>query len=107
VSSQHDISDNPFLRVLDPFESQRKQQQQVKDEMIEFQRLCFETFHMFKDGKSLYDLIKERYLLRALFSPADKNANELALYYEGFKEAFRGLWTQGDIHRRRINGELG
>src|SRR5205809_15380 len=107
MSSQHDISDNPFLRVLDPFESQRKQQQQVKDEMIEFQRLCFETFHMFKDGKSLYDLIKERYLLRALLYLAegipgqgsrpdylDDKFSNLAEQAKAYKEVRKALGAQ-------------
>ena len=97
---------NPFLEVQDPFEHQRKKQKDVEREAIEFQRLCFEVFHMNADGKKLYELIKERYIIRGLFSPTHDNATSLALYYEGFKEAFRGLWNQGLVHLKRINGEL-
>jgi hypothetical protein len=97
---------NPFLKVNDPFEPQREQQDKVKKELIEFQRLCFEVFHMHKDGIKLYELIKERYITRSLFAPTQPNASELALYYEGFKEALRGLWNQGRTHQMRINGEL-
>jgi hypothetical protein len=101
------VSHNPLLQIPDPYEEQRAKQDKLNKEAIEFQRLCFEVFHMNKDGKALWELIKERYLLRALFAPTHLKSSELALYYEGFKEALRGLWAQGDIHLRRINGELG
>ncbi len=106
MSNHSDQSNNPFFKVDDVFKDQRKQLKDVEKEAIEFQRLCFETFHMNKDGLALYEIIKERYLFRALFAPTMPNPSELSLYYEGFKEALRGLWTQGDIHRRRINGEI-
>jgi hypothetical protein len=101
------LHNNPYLQQVDPFQDQKAKQDKVNKETIEFQRLCFEVFHANNDGKALWEHIKERYLLRALFAPTHLKASELALYYEGFKEALRGLWAQGDIHLRRINGELG
>ena len=100
------MAHNPFLQVPDPFEDQRKQQNEVKEEAIEFQRLCFEVFHMNNDGKALYEHIEKKFLLRALFAPSHPQSQNLALYWEGFKEALRGLWAQGNMHRRRINDAI-
>lgn len=96
-------SNNPFLQVNDPYQEQRKQQDEVKKEAIEFQRLCFEVFHMNKNGKELYSHIERKFLLQSQFAPSHPQAANLALYWEGFKEAMRGLWAQGDMHRKRIN----
>lgn len=98
------MDNNPYLKVEDPFEKQREQIQSVKDQAIEFQRLCFEVFFVNQDGKHLLRLLQERYLHPALFSPTHQNASQLALYFEGFKEAIRGLEAQGLIHKKRING---
>lgn len=97
------MSSNPYLQVNDPFEEQKKQQQDVQKEAIEFQRLCFEVFHMSKDGKALYEHIEQKFLLQSLFAPSHPQAANLSLYWEGFKEALRGLWAQGNMHKKRIN----
>lgn len=100
---QPDRPHNPYLNFEDPFDAQKKQLEEIQKEQMEFERLCFEVFHMNAQGKQLYELIKERYLDRSLFAPTHANAPELALYYEGFKEAFRGVYTLGLKHLKRIN----
>lgn len=94
---------NPYLQIQDPFEDQRKQLDEVKQKQIEFQRLCFEIFHMSDDGKKLYEMIKEMYIIPARYAPSDPVAPTLAIYWEGFKEAMRGLWNQGKVHKDRVN----
>lgn len=100
------MDNNPYLKLDDPFEKQRNQIGEVQRETIEFQRLCYEVFFANKDGERLLEILTERYLLSALFSPTQSNASELALYFEGFKSAIRGLYEQGLIHKKRSNGGM-
>jgi hypothetical protein len=91
----------------DPFAPQKLQQEAAKQEAIQFQRLCYEIFHMSDNGKKLYDMILKKYIIPAKFAPSHPNADHLALYWEGFKEAMRGLWDQGNVHATRVNnGEI-
>jgi hypothetical protein len=94
---------NPFLEVNDPFAKQRQIIQKHQEEVIEFQRLCFEIFHMSDMGKKLYDMMLKKYIIPSRFVPTDPQASNQALYWEGFKEGMRGLWDQGLMHQKRIN----
>ncbi len=96
---------NPILDQLseDPFQYQRKQVDDAKAELIDLQRRCFEIFHMLKDGRELYDILLRKFIIPAKFAPSDRNAAKLALYWEGFKEAMRGLHDMGAVHAKRIN----
>ena len=69
---------------------------------IEMQKLCFEVFMRSPEGQKLYIMILENYLIPAMFSPEHPHASNLALYFEGFKEAFRGLMNMAKIHKQRI-----
>ncbi|HWY34771.1 MAG TPA: hypothetical protein VNX68_08995 [Nitrosopumilaceae archaeon] len=100
------MENNPYLQVHDPFPEQRALKAKIDEEEIEFQRLCYEIFHMNADGIKLFEMIKKRYLLQALWSPTDKAAPTLSLWFGGFKEALNGLWLMGNIHARRIAGEF-
>ena len=95
--------DNPLLMPpKDPFENQRALQDKIRAEAIELQRLCYEVFHMTDNGKKLYAIILKQFIMPAHFSPADNNAATLALYWEGFKTAMKGLHDNGELHAKRI-----
>lgn len=95
---------NPLIQLPpNPFQFQHEQQQKVRDEAIELQRLCYEVFHMSDTGKKLYTMLQDKYVIPARFSPHENNASNLALYWEGFKEAIRGLHDQGLLHAKRVN----
>lgn len=94
---------NPYLQIQDPFENQRKQLDEVKEKQIELQRLLYEIFHMSDNGKKAYQMLLDLYIIPARFAPSDPSAPTLAIYWEGFKEAMRGLWNQGKIHSDRVN----
>ncbi len=86
----------------DPYKSAKQKQEETDKAAIELQRLCYETFHTFPDGKRLYEWLRDKYLLGSCYSPVDNNANELALYWEGFRECIRGIHALGEMHRKRI-----
>lgn len=69
---------------------------------IEMQKLCFEIFMKSEDGQKLYVMLLERFLIPGLYKPEHPHATALSLYFEGFKEAFRGLMQMAKIHQLRI-----
>ncbi len=73
-----------------------------KDSDLEYQRLCYEAFLSNKDGLALLEQFKTRYHCMPLFTPMHPNAEKLALFFEGFKEAFRGLEHAAKTHQKRI-----
>ena len=96
--------DNPLIAPpQDPFEPQRQQQEKIRQEAIELQRLCYEVFHMSDHGKKLYNILQSKYVIPAQYAPSHPAASQLALYWEGFKEAIRGLHDQGLLHAKRVN----
>jgi len=99
------VEHNPILERMseDPFAPQKQQLDAVKQETIQFQRLCYEIFHMSDNGKKLYEMILKKYIIPAKFAPSHPEAANLALYWEGFKEAMRGLYDQGNVHAGRVN----
>jgi hypothetical protein len=98
---------NPILEQLNEeppqIKAHRELQKRQIDEVIELQRLCFEIFHMTDMGKKLYQLLLNKMIIPAKFSPTDANAPHLAIYWSGFKDALRGLHEHGEEHQRRIN----
>ena len=86
----------------DPFEGVKHKQDEAQQANIEFQRLCYETFIAFPDGKRLYEHMRDHYLLKAVYSPADPQSKELALFWEGFRECIRGMHLSGKVHEKRI-----
>ncbi len=69
---------------------------------LEYERLCYEAFLASADGKALLEQFKERYHCAPLVDPYNPNAEKLALFFEGFREAFRGLEMAAKNHQTRI-----
>ena len=97
--------DNPFLNPPpNPFEGNIALEKLKQEKQIEFERLCFEIFIMLKDGKILADLVRERFILPSHFVPTDPNASTLAIWWDGFRTAMRGLTIENGMrHQARIN----
>jgi len=98
------IEDNPYLKIDNPYEDVKQVQDEVAKVQLEFQMLCHQVFHVSEHGKRLMELLKERYLMRPLFSPDHPQAVTQAMYWEGFKESIRGFWNFGLQHQLYING---
>ncbi len=69
---------------------------------LEYERLCYECLLANTDGLALLEQFKKRYHCMPLFTPMHPNADKLALFFEGFKEAFRGLEFAAKTHQKRI-----
>ncbi len=98
------LEDNPFLQPQpNPFDAKIEVQKALQEKQVQLERLCFEYFIMSKDGKMLADILRERYILPSHFTPTDPNADKLALWWDGFRTAIRGLSIDNGLkHQQRI-----
>ena len=97
---------NPFLQQENYFEGYQKKIEELKSrpDVVELDKLCFMVFAS-EDGKKLLNEFVERYLLPGFVNPGAANPGEAALYYEGFKEAFRLIRGSIRAHQQRIEAE--
>lgn len=94
---------NPFLEPFrDPFEDQLKEHKERTEYEIEFQRLCYELFLTNPDGKRLMEMATEQFLIPGRFDPTAPNAQTMAIWWDGFKEAIRGFLDNAKQHKKRI-----
>lgn len=95
---------NPLLQTEDPYANVKTVQNAATDAQMEFQRLCWELFHQDLRGKKFIELLKERYLMRPLFTPDHPQGSNQAMFWEGFREAVRSFYNYGLQHQQYING---
>ena len=95
---------NPLIAQEEPefFKAQRVKNDTSMKELQELQRLCYEVFIVSTHGKQLYETLAEKYLVPAMLSPYDANAERLCMYWEGFKAAIRGLRDNGLAHVKKV-----
>jgi hypothetical protein len=97
---------NEYLKQENYFEGYQKKINELKSrpDVVELDKLCFMVFAS-EDGKKLLNEFMERYLLPGFVNPGAPNPGEAALYYEGFKEAFRLIRGSIRAHQQRIEAE--
>ncbi len=95
---------NPFLQPMfpDPYEGINKTKKELQEIEIEFQRLHYEYFLMTADGKKLYNMLHHKFVVPSHFDPNNPNAGTLAIWWDGFRTAIRGLHEQAKKHDQRI-----
>lgn len=98
------LEDNPFLQPQpNPFDAKIVALSKLQEKQIQLERLCFEIFIMSTDGKMLADILRDRYILPSHFTPTDQNSEKLALWWDGFRTAIRGLTIENGLkHQQRI-----
>lgn len=98
--------ENPYLKQEDYFEGYQKKIDELKfrPDVVHLDKLCYSVFST-EDGKQLLNEFCERYLLQGFVNPSVANASHAALYYEGFKEAFRLIRGSVKAHQQRIDAE--
>lgn len=104
MEQRPDLSDNPFLKIDNPFEQVNQNQEQAIEKAKEFQRLCHSIWHVNADGKALFEMLKDMYLMQQQIDPSQPNANNLALWWDGFKANILGQYNMGLAHHRRTTG---
>jgi hypothetical protein len=97
---------NPYLQQEDYFAGYQKKIDELKHrpDVVELDKLCFMVFST-EDGKKLLNEFVERYLLPGFVNPGAASPGHAALYYEGFKEAFRLIRGSIKAHQQRIEAE--
>lgn len=71
-------------------------------EQVAFDELCFTVLGQTDDGKKLLDLFKERFIMPSV--PCTLGGADFptaAIYYEGYREAFRQLIGQVEGFKQR------
>ena len=97
--------DNPYLSIPDPYEQYRESMKNMQWENpkgMELERLCYEVFVISAEGKKLYQHLQDKYLIPTQVVPSHPQAMQLAMYFEGFREAIRGLLNMARVHQQRI-----
>lgn len=98
---------NPILEPENYYDGYQQKIDELKQkpEAMEFDKLCYYALELSEDGKKLIQFVTDRYLIPGFANPNIVNAGENALYYEGFKEAFRMLRNSIKSHLQRIEAE--
>jgi hypothetical protein len=99
-----DLSDNPFLRIENPWDEVKQSESKMQEEAKEFQRLCYSVFHEYADGKRLWEKLSSMYFMQQNLDPSQTNARNLSLWWDGFKAALLGMYNMGLMHQKRISG---
>lgn len=98
--------ENPFLEPENYFEGYQESINKLKNnpDVVELEKLCYFVFST-ADGRKFLEEITERYLIPGFIHPNSPNPRDSALYYEGFKEAFRMIRNCLKSHEQRIKAE--
>lgn len=101
-----DLSDNPFLKIENPYDDPKIKERQAaaSAKASEFQRLCYSTFHEYPDGKKLWEMWRDMYLMENQLDPTQTNSSNLAVWWDGFKACGLGFYNHGMAHIKRTNG---
>lgn len=97
---------NPHITIPDPFEAYKASLDELAkvDPLInEFSRICYELFFMHTDGKKLWEILQDRFLLSTLVNPSAPQAETMAVYWAGFTDCIKQFRTLGLQHKQRIN----
>lgn len=98
------MTDNsPFYEPENPYQQDQDALSDIKRRTDLFEHLCYQVFVLNDDGKDLYEMLKDQFLLSSGFNPNHPNANNLALYWEGIREVVRGLGLAAVKHQKRVN----
>ncbi len=97
---------NEFLKQENYMQGYQDSIDKLKDkpEALEMDKLCYLVFAS-ENGKKLLNEIMERFLIPGFIHPNGTNIHHAAVYFEGFKEAFRMLRNCIKAHEQRIEAE--
>lgn len=97
---------NPYLEPENFYAGYNKSMEENKNkpEALQWEKLCFLLFTT-EDGKTFMDLVLDRFLIPGFIHPNAPGMRDAAVYYEGFKEAFRMIRNAVNSHKQRIEAE--
>lgn len=100
-----EIENNPYIQPEDYFAGYRQKIEALKKnnpEILEFDKICYELFYQNTQGKRFLEIIQERYLIPGLVGRDSPNYPYMAIWADGFKDAFRMLLNSVNAHEQRI-----
>lgn len=97
---------NPFLEPENFYEGYQENIDKLRNnkQAIELDKLSYLVFST-EDGKKFMNEITERFLIPGFVHPNSPGVRDAAVYYEGFKEAFRVIRNCIRAHEQRIEAE--
>lgn len=95
---------NPLIEPQNPWKGYEEKIKNLRNlpEVIQFDRMCFELFEANELGKKFMELVKERYLMPKLADPAHPQYENLLIFFDGFKDAWRCVVSAINSHKQRI-----
>jgi len=97
---------NPLIEPENYYEGYNASMQKFSDSQpkhIAFDELCFNLFGLSDDGKKFLEILKERFIFPSVpCKLAGGDFPSAAIYYEGYREAFRQLIGQVEGYKQRI-----
>lgn len=95
---------NPMLEPENYFKKYQENIDNLKNqpEVVEFDKLCFETFEASEIGKRFLEFAKERFFIYSQISRGDANYQTNLIWQEGFRDAYRMIMHHVKSHQQRI-----
>jgi hypothetical protein len=90
--------DNPFDQYQDSLAELAK----LHPEVNEFARVCYEIFLVNPDGKILWEILHDKFLMANLVNPTANNCEHTAVYWAGFTDCIKQFDNLAKQHRQRI-----
>lgn len=81
----------------------KKMHEERERQSLEMERLCYEVYITNADGARLLKMFHDRFVVPGLAAPQQENFKNAVVYFEGFKEAFRGMSNMATNHLLRLN----
>ncbi len=97
---------NPFLKAENYYDGYQDSIDKLKNkpEAVELDKLCYFVFTT-ENGKKFINEVTERFIIPGFIHPNNPDIQNAAIYYEGFKEAFRMIRNCIKSHEQRIEAE--
>lgn len=101
------FAENPFLQPEDYMKGYRESVEKLKNDpnLVAFDRMCYELFTT-DLGKRFMQYVTEIYLLPSLVNKDSPNFALMAIWQDGFKDAFRIIRQGIKSHDQRIKSEV-
>jgi len=102
-----EIKDNPLIQPEDFLFGYRQKIDALKNNpaLFEFDKLCYELFKMNPQGQRFMELVHDRYLIPSLADRSSANYAYMAIWADGFKDAYRMILQSINSHDQRIKHE--
>ena len=95
---------NPFLEQENYYEGYNENIDKLKNqpEVVQFDKLCYETFEANEHGKKLLEYAKERFIVYSQITRGESDYPMAVVWQEGFRDAYRMILQRIISHKQRI-----